>query len=96
MKNQKKGGAKRSVGEKVADALELPKDILLNMPKMAIFGNKEITVENYKGILEYTENKVRLNTASYVLVINGENLSIKNIATEIITVYGKFSNIEFT
>ena len=96
MKEQKKDGARRTVGEKVADVLEMPKDILLNMPKMVIFGNKEITVENYKGILEYTQQKVRLNTASYILVINGENLSIKNIATEIITVYGKFSNIEFT
>ena len=96
MKKRKNTHPNRTIGEKVADALELPKDILLNMPKMAIFGNKELTIENYKGILEYTQNKIRLNTTSYILVIHGENLSIKNIATEIITVYGKFSNIEFT
>lgn len=96
MKKKPETTVKKTVGEKVADALELPKDILLNTPRLAVFGNKELTIENYKGVLEYTETKIRLNTTQYVLVIWGSELSIKNIATEMITVYGKISNIEFT
>ena len=96
MKREKKPAVKKTMGEKVADALELPKDILLNMPKFSVFGNKELVLENYKGVLEYTDTKVRLNTTQYILEVTGCELCIKNIATEMITVYGKISNIEFT
>ena len=37
----------------MTEALELPKEILLHLPLISFIGQEEVTIENYKGILEY-------------------------------------------
>ena len=37
--------------EVIAEKLDIPKDIILNMPKITIIGQEEITIENHKGIV---------------------------------------------
>lgn len=43
----------------MTEALELPKEILLHLPLISFIGQEEVTIENYKGILEYSEETVR-------------------------------------
>ena len=45
----------------VTDRLELPKDMMFGVPILTITGQNDLTVENYKGILEYREDKIRLS-----------------------------------
>mgnify|MGYP001101449528 CR=1 FL=1 len=80
---------------KISDALELPKDITLDMPKLTIVGLESITIENHKGIIDYCESKVSINTVCGILVINGCNLIIKSIVQEEIIVTGQLSGISF-
>lgn len=84
-----------SVKEKVATALELPKDIVMDLPKITMMGEKELAVENYKGIIEYGERVIRLNTSKYMLKITGEGLEIKNITKDEIELMGTFAKLEF-
>ncbi len=37
--------------EKLSNAFELPKDIVLDVSKIIIIGTGQITVENHKGII---------------------------------------------
>ena len=48
----------------ITEALELPKEILLHLPLISFIGQEEVTIENYKGILEYSEETVRIGTAA--------------------------------
>ena len=41
----------------MTEALELPKEIMLGLPLISLLGREEVTIENYKGILEYDEEK---------------------------------------
>lgn len=86
---------KISLGEKAAESLEMPKE-MFGMPKAVIYGRREISVENFDSILEYTDIKIRLKTKSYHLTIVGSRLGIKNISPDIIRIYGEIANIEFT
>ena len=45
--------------ESLADQLDLPRDIMLNIPKISIIGNNEITIENHKGIVFFGDKEVR-------------------------------------
>ncbi len=81
--------------EKVAEAMELPKEIALSMPKITVLAEKEATVENYKGIIELGREKIRLYTAVGVLCLNGEGLDIASITDEDISILGSISKIEF-
>ena len=79
----------------VADMLELPKEILLNIPLLTIIGREQLSIENYNGIVEYTDEQIRLNTSCGVLKIQGKNLSIKEITSENMDVYGIIFSLEY-
>lgn len=84
-------GIKRNVSE----ALELPKEVVLNLPLISIIGREEFCIENYKGIIEYSEEKIRINTASGILKIEGKNLNLRNITSESLTITGGMFKFEF-
>jgi sporulation protein YqfC len=83
------------IREKISNTFELPKDIVLDVSKIIIIGTGQVTVENHKGIVEYSEELIRINTGSCIMKLNGKNLTIKTILQEEITIVGEITNIEF-
>lgn len=86
---------KIGIKEKVTEILELPKEIVLNMPKLTMLGNGDLIVENYKGILQYDEGVIRLNTTSGIIQVKGTNIYIKEITLESIMIFGEIQSLEF-
>lgn len=78
----------------ISEALELPADIILDLPKLTAIGNMQISILNHKGIIEYTEESIRVNTKSGVFKITGEDLEIKTILSEEIIIIGVIKKIE--
>ena len=79
----------------VTEALELPKEILLNLPLISLIGREEVTIENYKGILEYGEETVRIGTAAGILRLRGRGLCLKQLSAECMVVTGQIEGLEF-
>ncbi len=75
--------------------LELPKEVYSNEPKIVITGFDELIIENFKGILEYEEFFVRINTYIGIININGYNLNLENMTNDDLRVKGKIESIEF-
>lgn len=80
----------------ISESLELPEDIVMNLPKITLIGDLYIVIENHQGIIEYTETKIRINTRSGELIIYGEVLEIKVILSEEIIINGRISGIEIS
>jgi sporulation protein YqfC len=83
------------IKESLSNALELPRDIILDVAKVTLVGSSNITVENHKGILEYNEDQIRVNTGSGILVIFGSKLNIKSILQEEITITGTINSVSY-
>ena len=45
---------------KAAKASKFPEDVVLGMPNVEILGHSEMRIENYRGLLEYTDQLVRV------------------------------------
>lgn len=88
-------GKKDNIKNMVSEVLELPKDIMLGLPKITMVGRMEIHIENHKGIIEYSKEIIRINTSEGILKITGKNMDIKNIITEEVRVTGEVISIEF-
>ena len=86
---------KRKNNSRLNNILEFPEEISNNEPKITIIGFKKIMVENYKGILEYENFFVRLNTTIGVLNINGFNLSLNEMTDEDLIITGNIESIDF-
>lgn len=81
--------------EILTEKLDLPKDIVLNFPKITIVGNNEITIENHKGIILFERNIIKINTKIKVIDIEGDNFEILYIGDSTITISGKFKSISY-
>ena len=75
--------------------LEIPKEIYSDDPKIVVTGFDELIIENFKGILEYEEFFVRINTYIGIININGYNLNLENMTNDDLKVRGKIESIEF-
>lgn len=81
--------------EIISEKLDLPKDIILSVPRITIVGDNEITIENHKGIILFDRNIIRINTKVKVVNIEGENFEILYIGDSTISVSGKFKSISY-
>ena len=79
----------------VTEALELHKEIMLNLPLISLVGREEVTIENYTGFLEYGEELVRIGTAAGVLRLTGSGLCLKQLSAECMVVTGRIENLSF-
>jgi len=87
---------KISIKEKITKALELPEEIVMDVPKLQFIGNKDLSIENYKGIIEYSEETIRINTNTHLIRITGHKLEIKTITAEEVFISGDIAKLEFT
>ena len=72
----------------------MPKEVYSDIPKVIVTGFDEMIIENYKGILEYEEFFVRINTHIGIININGFNLNLENMTNDDIKVSGKIESME--
>lgn len=78
----------------ISEALELPKDIVLDLPKIIMIGNIQLNISNHKGIIEYSQEVLRVNSNIGVIKITGSDLKLKTILSEEIIVNGIIDKIE--
>lgn len=79
----------------MTETLSLPKDLMYGDVLLSILGNREILVENYKGIIEYTSQKIRLQTRACHLEIEGQKLCIEYYTNVEMKISGEIKNITY-
>ncbi|MCF6461793.1 sporulation protein YqfC [Clostridium sp. Cult1] len=78
----------------ISEALELPKDVVLDLPKITMIGNIQLNISNHKGIVEYTQEILRINSNIGIIKITGKNMELKTILSEEIIIKGNIEKIE--
>jgi sporulation protein YqfC len=86
---------KRNIKRSVVNMLELPKEVMLNLPLITLIGNEEITIENYKGVMEYSSELIRISTSCGVIKIAGKKLSINQITSESLLISGRILEFKY-
>ena len=86
---------RESLKQQLSTMFEVPPEIVNDLPKITLLGNKEITVENFGGLIEYTMQKIRLSTKSGILVIDGIDLQARKMTADYIIIKGTILQIVF-
>ncbi|MEI3395889.1 MAG: YabP/YqfC family sporulation protein [Clostridia bacterium] len=74
--------------------LEIPQEVYSNIPKIIITGFEEMIIENLKGILEYEDYYIRINTSIGIINVNGYNLKLENMTNDDIKITGKIEKFD--
>ena len=92
MKKNKSISAKK---ESLVESLKLPKDICMGAIKVALTGNSEAWIENYRGILEYTETQILLQGKNCQVCFEGTRLSIDYYTNEDMKISGCITCVRY-
>lgn len=79
----------------VSKFLEIPREVISNVPKITVTGFDEVLIENFKGILEYEDYFARISTNIGIININGFNLKLNQMTDDDILVSGRIENLDF-
>lgn len=86
---------KKSVSESIADKWGVPKEVIMNIPRLTISGDREIYIENHKGLMGYSSTEIRISTPMGIVKISGEGLNIERIRLEDVLISGSFKRVEY-
>ena len=78
-----------------AQQLGLPEDVMLGLPRLVVHGNTSLSLENHKGVLEYTSTRIRLRTGIGTLTIQGEGMALAQMGRHDLLLRGSIQSIAY-
>lgn len=79
----------------LSDMLRIPVDVSDAAVKIILTGNDRVWVENYRGILEYTTQKILLQGREQRICIEGNGLVIDYYTEEDMLIRGRIRSLRF-
>jgi sporulation protein YqfC len=90
MKNRKD-----AVRQAMAEFLDIPRDLVMDLPTVTVVGRNELYIENHRGVIEYNINRLRINLSRGHLEIEGKELEIKALMADEMKVTGEVLAIKY-
>lgn len=90
MENEREG-----LRQQMADWLDLPRDVVLDVPRITLIGDMQLAVENHRGLLEYSSERIAVGAPRGRLAVLGRDLVIGTVSGEVITVRGQIEAVRF-
>ncbi len=81
------------VKSNIVETLELPRDIVYGAVIVTATGRNQVLIENYKGIIEYTREKIRLQTKNCQVTVEGKSLLVEYYTNEEMKITGFIQGI---
>ncbi len=82
------------IKELISQKLEIPADVVMDIPKITIVGENEVFIENYVALCECKNNIISLKYKGGIIEISGENLIIRAIGEGDIMIFGKIACVK--
>ncbi|MGO4887228.1 sporulation protein YqfC [Anaerobacillus sp. MEB173] len=73
--------------------MELPADVMMDLPRITMIGQLHIYIENHRGVLQFSNQELRLLLKQGQLLIKGEDFVIKTILPEELLLEGKIEQV---
>ncbi len=86
---------KQNKKDRILDTLPLPQDIIHGDIRITVMGNREIWIENYKGLLEYTGTSIVLQAKTCKLQVEGKCLNIDYYTNEDMKISGRLTCLKY-
>ncbi|WP_078552777.1 sporulation protein YqfC [Bacillus alkalicellulosilyticus] len=77
----------------ITEGMDLPADVLMDLPRITMIGQLHIYIENHRGVLQFSNEELRLLLSQGQLLIKGEQFVIKTILPEELLLEGKIDQV---
>lgn len=88
------GRINRKLRKWTADLLDMPQDVMYDLPRLTMIGDRQLYIENHRGVINFSTEKLTLALSKGELEVTGTDLVIRTIWTEEVFIEGVIKNIE--
>lgn len=75
--------------------MELPADVMMDLPRITMIGQIHIYIENHRGLLKFSDTEIRLMLKQGQLLVKGNSFVIRTILPEEILLEGKIDQVTY-
>lgn len=89
----KKRGRTGQFLERAATILDLPADAVAGVSRVELVGDKELRIENHKGILSYGTEEIHVSGGVFVIKIIGHDLELRAMTGMELLITGRIHSL---
>ena len=86
-------GRRPGFWERTAEVFDLPADALAGLPKLELVGDRELWVENHRGILAYGDREIHISGGVFLIRVAGEELELRAMTGVELLITGRITQI---
>ena len=80
--------------EKTAEVFDLPGDLVAGLPRVELTGDRELRMENHKGILAYGSEEIHISGGKLVVKVRGAELELKSMNASQLLITGQILGVD--
>ena len=81
---------------RTAEVLDLPGDVVAGLPRIEMTGNRELRMENHKGILAYGSDEIHISGGKLVVKVRGAGMELKAMNASELLIAGTIAGVDIT
>lgn len=87
---------KESLLEKTAEVFDLPGDVVAGLPRVELLGDRQVRMENHKGILAYGTEEIHVSGGKLIVKVRGRHLELRSMNALELLITGDISGVDLT
>ena len=89
-------GRRESLMEKTAEAFDLPGDVVAGLPRVELLGDRQLRMENHRGILAYGEEEIHVSGGKLIVKVRGRGLALRAMNASELLITGEIAGVDLT
>jgi sporulation protein YqfC len=89
-------GVLRKIKQDLAEILELPLDVSLDLPRIVIVGELGVLIQNHRGLIQYSPDRIVVGVGEGQIAVTGESLKISEVNREDMIVRGRIKTVQMS
>ena len=78
------------------DMLDLPQDVIFDLPRITMIGPLQMYVENHRGVLVFSDQEVRILLSNQgQLLVRGSQFILRKILPEEVLLEGRIREVKY-
>ena len=79
----------------VSELLKLPTDVTCGDTRIVMIGSSKLRIENYRGILVYSETLIKIQAMNLIICVEGTRLHIRYYDQDEMELIGRIETVRF-
>ena len=86
--------SKEIILEKTAEGFDLPGDVVAGLPRVELLGDRQLRMENHRGILAYGSDEIHISGGKLIVKVRGTNLELRAMNAVELLITGDITGVD--